>query len=144
MWSFEHSVETAASPKAIWRLYSDVTTWPTWDEGILAIELDGPFIVGTPGRITPMGQDTLPFRLLHVHSNQGFSDETEIPGAGIVIRFIHTLSETDSGKTRVTHRVEIDGPDSDTLGPQIGSSMTAGIPETMDSLVRQALKGMEV
>jgi len=139
MWSFEHSVETTASPAAIWKLYSDVTTWPVWDSGISAIELDGPFAAGSTGTITPMGQDALRFRIVSATPGKGFSDETEIPGTGVVIRFIHTLNETPSGKTKVAHRVEIDGSSADTLGPQIGPSMTVGIPETMDSLVRHAL-----
>jgi len=28
MWTTEHSIETTASPEAIWRLWSEVATWP--------------------------------------------------------------------------------------------------------------------
>ena len=47
MWEYEHSIETEASPEAIYRLYSDVATWPRWDEGIAEVTLDGPFAAGT-------------------------------------------------------------------------------------------------
>jgi uncharacterized membrane protein len=32
MWSTEHSIETAAPPDAIWRLWSDLASWPDWTE----------------------------------------------------------------------------------------------------------------
>ena len=136
MYSYEYSIETKASVQAIWRLYSDVTTWPSWDSGILTVELDGPFADGATGKIVLREQDTFSFRILSAVPNKGFSDETEIPGLGAVIRFIHTLGETPSGSTKVTHRVEIDGSAADTLGPAI----TAGIPKTMEALVDHALR----
>lgn len=139
MWEYEHSIETEASPEAIYRLYSDVATWPRWDEGIAEVTLDGPFAAGTRGVLTPEGQGPLPFRLTEVRSNQGFADETEVPGAGIVLRFVHSLVPLGDGRTRVTHRVTIGGPAAETLGPQIGAGMTAGIPGTMASLARHAL-----
>ena len=30
MWTCEHTIDTTASPAALWKLYSDVSTWPTW------------------------------------------------------------------------------------------------------------------
>lgn len=139
MWEFEHTLDTEASTEAIWRLYSDVGTWPSWDGGIEAVELHGPFAAGTEGILTPTGQGPLPFHMLEATPYSGFSDETEVPGA--TLRFIHRLLPLDSGGTRVTHRVEIDGPSADELGPAVGPQITAGIPETMASLARHALGG---
>ena len=140
MWQYEHSIETAACPKAIQRLYSDLATWPEWDKGIAQVTLDGPFAAGTAGELTPAGQTPLPFRLLEVRPDGGFDDETAIPEMGIVLRFAHRLVVLADGRTRITHKVTIDGPAADTLGPRIGASMTTGIPDTMASLAGRALE----
>lgn len=137
MWEFERTIDTKASPEAVWRLYSDVSTWPSWDEGIEAVELDGPFESGTEGVLTAAGQGPLPFRMVEVTPARGFVDETEVPGA--VLRFIHRLSPVDGGGTRIIHRVEIDGPAADDMGPQVGPQITEGMPATMESLTRHAL-----
>lgn len=140
MWEFEHSLEVNASPLAIWQLYSDVSAWPKWDDGIAALELHGPFAVGTTGTITPVGQESLPFRLVEVSPNEGFADETEIPGAGLTIRFSHEILPLAGGSSRITHRVTMSGPAADTLGPQIGSAITAGTPKAMQTLADLAAR----
>ncbi len=137
MWEFEHTIETNASTEAVWNLYSDVSTWPSWDEGIEAVTLQGPFEPGTEGVLTPAGQGPLPFRMVEATPGRGFVDETEVQGA--VLRFIHRLFPLDGGGTRITHRVEIDGPGADDMGPQMGPQITAGIPQTMESLAGHAL-----
>lgn len=126
-----------ASAEAIWRLYRDVSTWPSWDPGIEAVELHGPFEPGAEGALTPAGQEPLSFRMIEVTPERGFVDETAVAGA--VLRFIHRLLPLDGGGTRITHRVEIDGPAAGEVGPQAGPQITAGIPETMESLARHAL-----
>lgn len=138
MWEFEHSEEGMASRSALWALYSDVTTWPEWDKGIEWIRLDGEFGEGTSGRIKPFGQDQLPFRLTKVMVEGGFSDETEIPGAGVTIGFKHTLESVGEGRCRITHRVSIFGPGAGALAAEIGPEMANGVPETMRSLLRMA------
>lgn len=137
MWEYEHSVRTDASPEAIWRLYTDPSSWPSWDSGIEHMELDGPFAAGTTGRLTPVGQDNLPFTLIEVVPTRRFVDETHV--AGLVLRFIHTLVPEPTGGTTITHRVEIIGPAADQLGPQIGPKVTAGVPTTIETLAKQAL-----
>ncbi|MDQ6771920.1 MAG: SRPBCC family protein [Candidatus Dormibacteraeota bacterium] len=134
MYEFEHSLETAASPAAIYRLYSDVTAWPRWDAGVTQVELDGPFAPGATGMLTPAGQEALPFRMLEVVENEGFVDETEIPGTAN-LRFEHRLEPLAGGGTRITHRVVVTGPAAEQMGPMV----TADVPEAMASLAKHAL-----
>lgn len=47
MWAIEHSIETAAFPEAIWRLWSDVGRWPEWNADLERAELLGSFAVGS-------------------------------------------------------------------------------------------------
>jgi hypothetical protein len=43
MWAAEHSIETGASPDAIWRLWADVPGWPEWNADLARAELEGEF-----------------------------------------------------------------------------------------------------
>ena len=138
MWQYEHSIETDATSASIWHLYSDVSTWPDWDAGIAAISIDGPFAAGTTGMITPAGQASLPFTILEAEPERGFIDETEIPGAGILIRFEHRIAALPDGRSRLTHSVAIRGPIPEAVASEIGAGVSAGIPETMATLAQQA------
>jgi hypothetical protein len=136
MWEYEHSIEAGVTPQAVWNLYSDATTWQDWDFGIESMDLDGPFLAGSTGRLTPRGRDAIPFTLVHVDENASFTDETIIDG--LVLRFIHTLDEVGNGRTKITHRVEISGPTADQVGPHLGPQITDGIPVTVANLAEIA------
>jgi hypothetical protein len=56
VWSTEESIETTASPEAIWRLWADVPRWPDWIADIEPIEISGPFAAGSMISMTPIGQ----------------------------------------------------------------------------------------
>jgi hypothetical protein len=138
MWTYEHSIETDASPESIWPLYSDVPGWPRWDQGLEWVTLSGSFAAGSTGSLKVPGQDPLPFKVLDVRPREGFSDETYIPG--LAIRFDHLLELTATGKTRITHRVIITGAAAEELGPQLGLQITSDVPEAVESLARLALQ----
>jgi len=135
--TFAHAVETSASPEAVWRLYSDVATWPTWDDAVERLTLDGPFEPGAVGTFKLHGQDPLEFRLLEVQPQRGFMDETSIPGG--LVRFRHRIEPLDGGRVRLTHAVEIEAPAP--VAEQIGALITAGVPATMTRLAELAEEG---
>jgi hypothetical protein len=132
--TYQHVLDTPASPAALWRLYSDVSTWPRWDEAFEEVTLDGPFEPGSGGTLKVRGRDPLAFRLVEVDTERGFVDETLIPGG--VIRFRHRIEPRDDGKVRLTHEVEIEAPPA--MADQLGAAITAGVPETMRELARLA------
>jgi uncharacterized protein YndB with AHSA1/START domain len=135
--TFQHAVDTPASPEAVWRLYSDVATWPSWDDAVQRVTLDGPFEPGAVGTFKLHGQDPLEFRLLEVQPQRGFMDETSIPGG--VVRFRHRIEPLDDGQVRLTHAVEIEAPAP--VAEQIGTLIADGVPETMIRLAELAQEG---
>ena len=74
MWTTEHSVETSAAPEAIWRCWSDVTTWPYWNSDTERIELIGPFAVGSRILMTPFGQAEIELRIAEAQAPERFVD----------------------------------------------------------------------
>jgi hypothetical protein len=131
-YEFEHSVETTAPAAAIWALWSDVGQWTSWDTSVESVKLDGPFEVGSRGTMVIPGQPPITFALTEVVPGRGFVDETEIPGA--LLRFGHALEPLGDGRVRVTHRVEIEGPAAQDMGPMV----TSDVPEAMEALVKLA------
>jgi polyketide cyclase/dehydrase/lipid transport protein len=128
-YEYEHSVETVASPAAVWALWSDIGRWTEWDTSLTGIRMDGPFEPGGTGVMTIEGQGDLEFLLTDVVPGAGFTDETVLPVA--TLRFGHTMTPLPDGRLRVTHRVSIEGPAAQQLGPQV----TEDVPDAMAGLV---------
>lgn len=137
MWEYEHTVEAEAGPAQVWARYVDVATWPEWNPGMVQVTLDGPFATGTTATITREGQDPMPVTITEAVPGEGFTDEAVIPDA-VTLRFIHQLVAVPDGGTRITHRVEIEGPAAEALGPEIGPLITGDFPEILLALAKAA------
>ncbi|MGW2248861.1 polyketide cyclase [Kitasatospora sp. NPDC001660] len=136
MWTYEHSVETDATPEAIWRLWADVDNWGTWNADIVSIRIDGPFAAGTGIVMTPCGQEPVHLLIAEAAAGELFVDEARIDG--LLLRTTHRLDRGERLRTRVTYRMEITGDAVDRVGPQIGPAITADWPATMAALVELA------
>jgi hypothetical protein len=136
MWEYEHSVETSASPAAVWGHWTDVAAWPQWNDGIEKIAIHGPFAVGTTFTMTPPGDDPVHMSLTEIRPGELFTDEAD--GGDFVVRTIHKLERADGGRTRIVYRTEITGPAAGEIGPQIGPEITADFPEVLAALTRLA------
>ena len=139
MWSYEHAVETDASPAQVWRHWSDVTSWPAWNAGVVEISIDGPFAAGTS--FTMSGPDGEPIRMTLTDVVQGERFTDVMDGGDVVVTTGHRVETTPSGRTRVVYRTEITGPAADVVGPELGPAITADFPEVLDALVAVAEAG---
>ncbi|MGW0881889.1 polyketide cyclase [Streptomyces sp. NPDC002671] len=141
MWTYEHSLETDATPDAIWRLWADVENWGTWNADIRSIRFDGPFAAGAKIVMNPDGEEPVHLVVTETVPGELFVDEARF--GGIVLRTMHRIDQGESGQdegtwTRVTYRMEITGEGAAEFGPQIGPAVTADWPETMAALVEAA------
>jgi len=132
--TYRHSVEADVSVEAVWALYEDVTTWPSWDDQAERITRDGPFAPGTTGTMRFTGQDPLSYRLTKVEPLREFVDET--PAGPLLVRVSHRLEPLQPGRVRITHEAEVQGPADEAR--EVGATITADFPETMAALVRLA------
>ena len=123
----EYSIETSASPEAIWQLFIDVPSWKQWNAGIDRIEMTEPFAVGSEFEMQPTGGPALRSRLIDVAPNRHFVDETRIDD--LVITVAHRLERIATG-TRVIYAVEATGPGSEEVGPMVSSDF----PEVLQAL----------
>jgi uncharacterized protein YndB with AHSA1/START domain len=136
MWTNEQSIETAASPEAIWRLWSDVAGWPEWNADIEQIEISGPFAVGSTISMTPVGQDPIELRIAEAVEPELFVDEAKL--GDVVVRTIHRVEDLEGDRRRVVYRMEISGSAADSVGPELGPQISGDFPETLSALVQHA------
>jgi hypothetical protein len=136
MWEFEHSIETSATPEAIWRLWADVENWDAWNAEIEKIEISGPFAAGTQIAMTPPGDDPILLLIAEAVEDELFVDEARFNG--LLLRTTHRIDRIDQARIRVVYRLEITGNGADEAGPKIGPGITADWPDTMTALVRMA------
>jgi hypothetical protein len=136
MWAHEHTAETATGPEAIWRVLRDLDQWPTWDTSMEWVRLQGPFQVGSPVTMKPLGQDPITSVIVEASDNRRYADQTDL--GDVTLRFSHTLEPLAGGGTRVSHRLQITGPAADQVGPQLGPAITEDFPEAMDALLARA------
>ena len=138
-WRFEHSAESTADPRMVWRRYVDVEHWCEWSQqGVEWSRIDGPFEVGTKGKSKPPGSPALGFELVAVEPDAGFVSEARMPGARL--RFEHVIEPIDRG-SRITHRVGLDGPLAFLYRPFVRKGVEQGLPDGVERLAGIAAAG---
>jgi uncharacterized protein YndB with AHSA1/START domain len=137
MWTTEHSIETTAAPEAVWRLWADVAQWPEWNGDIDRIEISGPFAVGSTISMTPTGgDDPIELRIADMREPELFVDEADL--GDVVVRTTHRVDRVDAERARIVYRMEIDGPASDAVGPELGPQISCDFPDVLAALARRA------
>lgn len=106
MWHAEHTLETSASPEALWRRLAEVERWPEWDGELEWAKLQGPLRVGASITVKHRGGDRQTFRLIRVE--QGTLLEGGRKGLLMDLKVLHRLEPCELG-TRLTRRVTITG-----------------------------------
>ena len=131
----KHTVETTASPEAIWEIWQDVTNWNTWDHGIEYSTIDGPFKAGTTRTLKPKGGPLVHTKLTAVEPKKLFIDEAKLTLARIIVS--HFLTESN-GNTHVTHQIEMTGPLAFFFAFVIGRNMKKNLPQEMAAMIKKA------
>ena len=117
MWTTEHTLETGATREQIWRAWSDVPRWPEWNADLGHAELAGSFAAGSRITMTPHADEPIELLIADALEPELFVDEARL--GDTVVRTIHRVEAVDRDRRRVVYRMEIDGPDGETIGPAI-------------------------
>jgi hypothetical protein len=86
--------------------------------------------------MTPIGQESIELRIAEAVEPALFVDAADF--GDILVRTTHRVERVGNERSRVTYRIEITGPKADTLGPELGPSISADFPETLEALVVRA------
>jgi len=136
MWSTEHSVETTAAPETIWKLWTDVGDWPRWNADLDRAELTGAFAPGSEITMFPREDDPIELIIAEADEPERFVDQADL--GPVVVRTAHRVERLGPDRSRIVYRMEITGPEADTLGPQIGPGITSDFPDVLAKLAAVA------
>jgi hypothetical protein len=127
----EHRITVAAPAESIFRIYEDVKNWHTWDPDTKQAFLEGPFQIGSRGRLTPTKGNAVSMVLTQVLPGRCFTVESKIPMFRML--FEHELLPVP-GATEVVHRVTFSGLLSVVLGRMLSKQLNSGLPVTLGKL----------
>jgi uncharacterized protein YndB with AHSA1/START domain len=136
MWTTEHQIEAAATPEAVWRLWEDVPGWRRWNADLQRAELSGPFGAGSTITMVSPGQEPIELRIAEAVEPERFVDEADL--GPIVVRTEHRVERLPDGRSRIVYRMEITGPEADTMGPELGPQISADFPDVLRELAELA------
>jgi uncharacterized protein YndB with AHSA1/START domain len=136
MWSSEYTIETAASPAAVWSLWSDPACEHEYDEGIEWARLDGPLAPGTKGQLKLRGAPQGGFTVLEVEPGRRIITQAGPPLARM--RFDRRVEPLAAGGSRLYEQITIRGPFAGVVGFLFGRSMAERLPKALHNLSRLA------
>ena len=130
MASHGRTLETGASPERVWRLWSDVSTWPSWNPDVLSVAIEGPFVSGAHGTMTTKAGGTHAITLRDVEPGRSFELETSPIPLGR-FHFACQVRPAGSGASTISQSITIRGP----LGPVYSAMMGPRIAEGFEPIL---------
>jgi hypothetical protein len=107
MWTKSHSITTKdVTKEQMWKLFSDVNNWHTWDKGIEFAKLEGKFEKGNHFILRPKGGPNVKVKLLETIENKRFLDVTYFPLAKM---FDDHLFEDTTDGLKITNIITVKG-----------------------------------
>jgi hypothetical protein len=107
MWSKSHSIVTnEVTKEQMWRLFTDVNNWHTWDKGIEFAKMEGGFETGNTFLLRPQGGPNVKVKLTEVVEKKKFVDVTKFPLAKMYDE--HLFEETSEG-LKITNTIKVNG-----------------------------------
>jgi hypothetical protein len=136
MWTKSYSLTTkAATKEQMWKLFSDVNNWHSWDKGIDYAKLEGKFEKGNFFELKPKGGPKVKIQLVETTPNKSFTDFTKFPLANMYGQ--HTFEETAEG-LKVTTTMSIKGPLAFFWRRIVAQGIVDNLPEEMPAQIKHA------
>ncbi len=135
--AFSYEVTTTAPVDRIWTLWTDVSTWQQWDQGLRDAELSEPMRNGAKGKIIPLSGPSASFTVTAFDPQQSYTFVTNLPLAKLTVR--RTIVGTSP--TRFRHDVSFSGPMGGIFANRFGPRFRAALPPTMRAIAALAESG---
>ena len=133
--NFSHSLPVTVDRQHFWSIWTDVSAWPDWDTPLAEATLNGEFVTGAVGKLeTKAGQQST-FTLKHVEPGEGYTFETKLPGARLVIERYFKETESD---LMFMHNVRFEGPLGFVFAQLLGRGFMRDLPTVMEHLKQVA------
>ena len=112
----------------MWEVLTDVQSWHIWDTEILEAKLDGGFVVGAKGTMTPKSGPKLKFYISEIEPNKSYTFNTIMPVGKLVIK--RTLN-TVKNEIEFTDDIQFAGFLKYVFGLMLGGQFRRVLPDVM-------------
>jgi uncharacterized protein YndB with AHSA1/START domain len=130
---------TSASPERVWRLWSDVGSWPAWNPDVEAVTIDGAFATGTTGRMTTKAGGTHAITRADVQPGRSFRLKTS-PAPLSTFSFLCEIEPNGGGST-ISQSVSMSGPLGGLFSAMMGRRIAEGFQPLLAGLRAAAESG---
>lgn len=136
MWSKSYSTTVKGlRASQVWKVWTDVDRWPTWQDDIENAKLDGEFKQGGVFRFKPKGGPVFDLELTKVEPVAVFVDLTRFPLA----RMYDAHELVDRGEdVEIKTTIRIEGPLSFLWRKIVAENVANGMKEQTERLIEKA------
>lgn len=139
MWTRTYSqTVTDLTAAQIWKTWTDVDRWTTWQDDVEHASVVGRFENGGQLRFKPKGGPSLTLELADVRPNAAFTDITRFPLARMYD--VHELIERENG-VEVRSTIRVQGPLAFVWRKLVAEKIVAGLPLQTARLLEAARHG---
>jgi Polyketide cyclase / dehydrase and lipid transport len=132
MADYGRSLETKAAPEAVWRLWSDTSTWPSWNPDVEEVRLDRPLSPGASGTMRTKSGGTHNVAITDVAPGRYFVLQSDgVPATKLLFKCEVIAS---SGGSRISQSVTLKGPLSFLFGPMMGGRIAQSFSPVLEGL----------
>lgn len=136
MWSKSYSKTVEGlNASQVWKVWSDINQWHTWQDDIEYAQLDGEFKTGNVFRFKPKGGPNIKIELTEVKPGSVFIDLTRFPLAKMYDK--HELIDQGDG-LEIKSTIRIEGPLSYLWRKLVAENVAGGMEEQTDRLIERA------
>ncbi len=126
---------TGIKKKDIWRIWTDVNSWPKWHGDLDYCKMEGPFQVGNFFMLKPKGVSPFKIVLTEIEQGKKFTDCTTFFGAKMYDT--HAMEETSEGLL-LSNTLVVTGPLKWLWIMLVAKNVANTVPEEMETLVNLA------
>ncbi len=132
---FSFTIAVNNTPYKVWQTLTDVTNWHVWDTELVDAMLEGEFVVGTKGELTPKKGPKLKFYISEILPQQSYTFNTILPVGELVIK---RSLKTENQITHFTDDIAFTGFLKYILGFMLGKQFRSVLPEVMNKFKQLA------
>jgi uncharacterized protein YndB with AHSA1/START domain len=132
MASYGQSRETSAAPEKVWRIWSDTSTWPSWNPDVQEVSLDRPLSTGASGTMRTKSGGTHRISIGDVEQGRSFVLQSD----GVPASKLHFKCEVEplAAGSRISQSVTLTGPLAFLFGPMMGGRIAQSFQPLLKGL----------
>ncbi len=139
MWSKTYSKKVyGLKSEHVWKVWTDLNQWHTWQSDIEYAKLEGEFKVGNTFLLKPRGGPRVNIEIIKVEPNRQFTDLTRFPGARMYGSHEFVIH---GDELEIKTTMSIEGPLSFVWRKLVAENVANGMREQTENLIEKARNG---